>query len=93
MPRTTTAEFDADPIRHSIGVGAITNQIAEAENAIVIAHGGFQDGGERFEIAVEIAKNDVTQERLQAFRKRISVISGGAPMRAGMPMVPMPRVT
>jgi len=46
-----------------------------------------------FPVGVNIAQDQVSHARAHAFIKRSSAISGGAPIRAGMPMVPMPRVT
>ena len=84
----------AHPIHHEIGLGAVAHQVAAAER-LVIAAGGFADHGlQRLPVAMKIAHDEIAHGKLDyAFLSRRTEISGGAPIRAGMPMVPMPRVT
>lgn len=76
----------ARPIGHRIRIRPIPDQIAQAQNAVVLPFGVGQHRFERLEIGVNIAENQM--------RHRVtSATSGGAPRRAGNPMVPMPRDT
>ena len=76
----------ASPFHDGVRVGAIAYQVAEAQDFVVTALRVGEDGLEGFEIAVNIAKDQVRHRRSRA-------TSGGAPRRAGSAMVPIPRDT
>ena len=84
----------ADPLDDEVGIGGIAYQIATTDGLVVLTGRFGDDGLECFPIGMEVAEYEVAHWRwIYAFRNRKREISGGAPMRAGMPMVPMPRVT
>ena len=84
----------AHPIHHHIGIGAVAHQIAAADRPVVAAGGFAKHGLQCLPVAMKIAHDEITHGKLNyAFLRRRMEISGGAPIRAGMPMVPMPRVT
>ena len=84
----------AHPLDHLVGVGSVPNYIAAADHARIPAFGVIEHRLQRLPVGMEIAYGQVTHgERIQAFVSVNREISGGAPIRAGIPMVPMPGVT
>ncbi len=73
----------SNPLDHLVGIGAIADQIAAADNAVEVRAGARQHGAERFPIGVNVAEDQI------AHRRRTDT-SGGAPSRTGTPMVPSP---
>src|SRR5947209_20019312 len=74
------------PFRDDIGVGSVTDNIAETHNTVVFALGMGQDGLECLPVRV-----NVTQD--QEAHRRIIATSAGAPIRTGTAMVPIPLET
>ena len=76
----------AGPLHNRVGVRAVTHQIAQAQDAVVAPARVIEHGLMRFQVRVNVAQDQIRH-------KRTSATSGGAPMRAGMAMVPIPRET
>ena len=76
----------AGPRRYRVGVGAVADNVAAAQNPVVAALRVRQHRVKRFEIGVNIADDQVAH-------KRIRETSGGAPRRTGKPTVPRPLET
>src|SRR5208283_4199017 len=82
------------PIHHQVRIGGISYQVAAADGLVVFAFGLLNNGFQGFPVGVEIAEDEIAHgDSVYTFLNRRTEISGGAPIRAGMPMVPMPRVT
>ena len=63
------------------------------KHLVVLARGMLQYRLQALPVGVNVAEDQVSHAAAYAFLKRNSAISGGAPNRTGMPMVPIPRVT
>mgnify|MGYP007019850119 CR=1 FL=1 len=76
----------ARPLDDAVRVGTVSDEVTAAKNRVVAAGSMIENGLESGPVRV-----DVTQD--QVAHKRIKAISGGAPTRTGIPIVPTPRVT
>ncbi len=85
-------QVGAGPIEHRVRIGGVAGKVAAANDAVVLASRVFEDGVERFFVAVEIADDEIAHDDYADLR-RARVISGSAPIRTGTVMVPMPAVT
>src|SRR5579863_2883201 len=79
-------DVGARPIDGEVRIRAVAGQVAQADDAVILSAGVGEDRFESLAIGVNIADD---QER----HRRSSATSGGAPRRAGSPMVPIPRET
>ena len=71
---------------NGIRVGAVSHQVAGRQDPVVQALGVGQHRLERLSVGVYVAQDQVRHSWIMD-------TSGVAPMRAGTPTVPMPRVT
>ena len=64
----------------------VADQVAAADNLLILALRRGKHRLERIPVGVQIAYEEVSH-------RRINVISGGAPNRTGTPIVPSPELT
>ena len=74
------------PFNDFRGMRIVADQVAAADNPLVLALRRSKHRLERIPVGVQIAYEEVSH-------RRINVISGGAPNRTGTPIVPSPELT
>lgn len=86
IPANDFVQIVPRPIDDRVRIRAITDQVPQALDSIILALGVLKHSLQRFQVCVNIAQDQVRHNLIRA-------TSGGAPIRAGNPMVPIPRDT